>query len=149
VKRTDLPEVPPIPHPHAGARDAEGNWGYVADVTRIRRWMLQRYREAAGDKTTVSSASSSSVEATYEALPPSSYLPLTAKEAQKVCGEKLSRGYTDKRGWNAVSKVVLDGPNPLPLAGSKHIPTGPESPAKGDTKVTPTATARRSFHQRI
>jgi len=30
------------PHPHAGARDAEGNWGYVADVTAVRRWMQRR-----------------------------------------------------------------------------------------------------------
>jgi hypothetical protein len=42
----------PHPHPHAGARDADGNWGYAANVTRIRRWMLQRYREAAGANAT-------------------------------------------------------------------------------------------------
>lgn len=31
------------PHPHAGARDAEGNYGYVADVTLVRRWMIDRF----------------------------------------------------------------------------------------------------------
>jgi hypothetical protein len=134
-KTLSQPEALLIPHPHAGARDAEGNWGYVADVTRIRRWMLQRYNEAAGDKTVVSSASSSSVEDADEVLPPSSYLPLTANETEKVCGEKLGRRYKDKRGWNAVSKVVLDGPTPLPLADSEHIPTGPEpKPGKGRHK---------------
>jgi hypothetical protein len=128
-------EEPPRPHPHAGARDAVGNWGYVADVTRIRRWMLQRYREAAGASTIVTS--SSLVEAADEALPPSSYLPMTAKETEKVCGEKLGRGYKDKHGWNVVSKVVLDGPNPLPLADSENIPTGPDpKPGKGKHKIS-------------
>jgi hypothetical protein len=52
--------------------------GYVADVTRIRRWMLQRYRETpAGVNTTMSSPL---VEPVDEPLPPSSYLPLRASE---------------------------------------------------------------------
>ena len=117
-------EEPPRPHPHAGARDAEGNWGYVADVTRIRRWMLQRYRETTGVNTTMSS--SSLVETADEPLPPSSYLPLTANETKTVCGIQAGMGIEGKRGWNVVIKVVLDGPNPLPLADSENLTTGPE-----------------------
>ena len=31
-------------HPHAGARYADGSWGYIADVTRIRKRMLSRFQ---------------------------------------------------------------------------------------------------------
>ncbi len=34
---------PPRPHPHAGARDSSGRWGYVADITRVRRKHLDKY----------------------------------------------------------------------------------------------------------
>jgi hypothetical protein len=123
-KTLSKPDEPPRPHPHAGARDAEGNWGYVADVTRIRRWMLQRYRETAGVNVT---ASSSLVEAIDEVLPPLSYLPMTVYEAEEVCGTKPGKGIEGKHGWDAVIKVVLDGPNPLPLPSSVKRPRGPES----------------------
>jgi glycoprotein-N-acetylgalactosamine 3-beta-galactosyltransferase len=131
-------EEPPRPHPHAGARDAEGNWGYVADVTRIRRWMLQRYRETAGVNSTVSS-SSSLVDAADDPLPPSSYLPLTANETERVCGVPGIKG---KKGWDVVIKVVLDGPNPLPLADSENIPTGPE-PAPGTDQNSSNSSSTR------
>jgi hypothetical protein len=107
---------PPRPHPHAGARDADGNWGYVADVTRIRQWMIQRYRDTQGGNATV--ASSSFVQAAEEPLlPPSSYLPLTATETEKVCSVPPGMGVEGEHGWNVVIKVVLDGPNPLPFKG--------------------------------
>jgi hypothetical protein len=114
---------PPRPHPHAGARDADGNWGYVADVTRIRRWMLQRYREAAGANTT---SSTSLAEAGDELLPPSSYLPLAVDEIETVCGTQPGKGFEGKHGWDVVIKVVLNGPNPLPLPSSENRPTSPE-----------------------
>jgi hypothetical protein len=116
-------DEPPRPHPHAGARDAEGNWGYVADVTRIRRWMLQRYRETAGANTT---SSTSLAEAGDEVLPPSSYLPLSVNEIEKVCGTQPGKGIEGTHGWDVVIKVVLDGPNPLPLPSSENRPTSPE-----------------------
>jgi hypothetical protein len=124
-------DKPPRPHPHAGARDAEGNWGYVADVTRIRRWMLQRYRETAGVNA------SSLVDAADEALPPPSYLPLTANETPKVCGVQPGMGIEGKHGWNVVIKVVLDGPNPLPLAESENRPTGPKPEPGKNVSSTP------------
>jgi hypothetical protein len=123
----------------AGARGANGNWGYVADVTRIRRWMLQRYREeAAGTNATVSSSSSSSSlgEAANEAFPPSSYLPLTANETEKVCGLQPGMGHEGTYGWNVTIKVVLDGSNPLPRADNVKIPTGLE-PETGKNVNTP------------
>jgi hypothetical protein len=113
-------DEPPRPHPHAGARDADGNWGYIADVTRIRRWMLQRYRETAGANATVSSSPSSPsspslvLEAANGPFPPSSYLPLTANETEKVCSVQPGMGHEGTHGWNVTIKVVLDGPNPLP-----------------------------------
>ena len=46
------------PHPHAGARDAEGNYGYVADATLVRRWMINRFRHwKATSVTSITSAS--------------------------------------------------------------------------------------------
>jgi hypothetical protein len=80
--------------------------------------MLQRYRETAGVN-----ASSSLVDAADEPLPPSSYLPLTAKETAKVCGVQPGMGIQGKNGWNVVIKVVLDGPNPLPLADNENLPS--------------------------
>jgi glycoprotein-N-acetylgalactosamine 3-beta-galactosyltransferase len=117
-------DEPPRPHPHAGARDAEGNWGYVADVTRIRRWMLQRYRETAGVNTTVST--SLPAEAGDEVFPPSSFLPMKDNEIEKVCGTQPGKGVEGTHGWDVVIKVVLDGPNPLPLPSSENRPTSPE-----------------------
>ncbi len=86
--------------------------------------MLKRYREAAGIKTTMSSWSL--VEGADYPLPPSSYLPLNAWELKKVCGRKPGKGYEGEFGWNVTMKVVLDGPNPLPLADSENRPTSPE-----------------------
>jgi hypothetical protein len=116
-------DEPPRAHPHAGARDAEGNWGYVADVTRIRRWMLERYRETVGVNTT---ASTSLAEAGDEVLPPSSYLPMKDNEIEDVCGTQPGKDIEGKHGWDVVIKVVLDGPNPLPLPSSESRPTSPE-----------------------
>ena len=46
------------PHPHAGARDAEGNYGYVADVMLVRRWMIDRFRYRKATSTTSSTGNS-------------------------------------------------------------------------------------------
>jgi hypothetical protein len=96
--------------------------------------MLQRYREAAGNNTTM--LSSSLVEGADYPLPPSSYLPLNAWETEKVCGRKPGKGYEGEFGWNITMKVVLDGPNPLPLADSENRPTGPEPGYYNDQNIT-------------
>jgi hypothetical protein len=119
----DKSDDPPRPHPHAGARDADGNWGYVADVTRVRRLMVQRYRdETAG----LESSLTSSTEDAEELMPPSSYIPMTVNETAKICSIEPGKGIEGKYGWGVVIKVELDGPNPLPLSDSEYRPTGPE-----------------------
>ena len=50
--------VPARPHPHAGARDAEGSYGYVADVTLVRRWIIDRFRHQKASSTTASTGNS-------------------------------------------------------------------------------------------
>jgi len=39
------PAIPNLPndHPHAGARFPNGTWGYVADVSRVRKEFIRRY----------------------------------------------------------------------------------------------------------
>jgi hypothetical protein len=104
---------------------------------RVRRCMLQRYDETAGVNATVSS--SSLAAATDESLPPSShYLPLTASETAKVCGVQPGLGIEGKNGWNVVSKVVVDGPNPLPLADGENRPISPFKLKPGKPYVSPT-----------
>jgi glycoprotein-N-acetylgalactosamine 3-beta-galactosyltransferase len=94
----------PRPHPHAGARDVDGSWGYVADVTLVRRRMLDRYRKSRNSRTT------------SEEQPPISYLPIQpGTEFQVVCNTEPRRGKERKAGWRLLAqKVVVDGPNPLP-----------------------------------
>jgi hypothetical protein len=82
--------------------------------------MLQRYREAAGANTT---SSTLLAEAGDELLPPSSYLPLAVNEKESICGKPPGKGSEGKNGWDVVIKVVLDGPNPLPLPSSESRPT--------------------------
>lgn len=66
---------PPRNHPHAGARYRNGTWGYVADVTRIRRRMLERFENH--QKENPSTAATSSV---------SSYLPqVNTAEMLQIC----------------------------------------------------------------
>ena len=101
-------ENPPRPHPHAGARFANGSWGYVADVNLVRRWMSQRY----------SNSSDSS-----GASPPSFYLPLEKAMEKLVCRTPIGQGIEKRTGWNMLTqKVVVDYPqNPPSLNKNKLL----------------------------
>jgi hypothetical protein len=97
--------------------------------------MLQRYRETLGVNATVSASLAEGVD---EVLPPSSYLPLRSNEAEEVCGTQPGKGIEGKHGWDVVIKVVLDGPNPLPLPNSEKHPTrGPEPSTSSSTPYVP------------
>jgi hypothetical protein len=100
---TTTPIASPYPHPHAGARDANGKWGYKADVTRVRRLMLQRYRDQFAG----------TMEASL--VPPLSYLPMTVNETAAVCDVPPKQGIEGKHGWDVVLKVEVDAHSPRPL----------------------------------
>jgi len=100
----------PRPHPHAGARYSNGMWGYVADVYRVKRYMLERYRHETGDTTTATGR-----------IPPLSYMPLVNNELDETCNRVLGNG-TEKRGWKILAeKVLVDAPNPEPINSTKTL----------------------------
>ena len=87
-------ELPPRPHPHGGARYADGRWGYVADVTRVRRQFLETY----SDK-------------------PPNFLPFTDNEKEIICSVEPGsgkEGFETKLGWEALLKVKINGPKAVP-----------------------------------
>jgi hypothetical protein len=139
------PMPPPFPHPHAGARDADGNWGYVADVTRLRRWMLQRYHnDHQYHHTTHNGANNNKnkEESSLPLIPPLSYLPMTVNDTATVCNAPPTKGAEGKHGWDVLLKVnVLDAPN---LSGNSSI-TGTPRMQKPNTTITTNTTAATTF----
>jgi len=89
------------PHPHAGARDRQGNWGYVANVKAVRRWMLHRIRNATGDSANTT------------------FLPINDKlEENRVCGAAPGTHETLLR------RVHLGAPDPTPTDSNSTNQTG-------------------------
>lgn len=87
------------PHPHAGARDARGYGGYVANVTAVRRWMVGRCEQQRGE------GGSSD---------PLSFLPFAnPEEENEVCNREFGRFETPKT-FELLRKVRVGAPNPLP-----------------------------------
>ena len=87
-------------HPHAGARDENGHWDYVPDVTLIRRRVLHE----------LGSADSSS------------YFPLQDPELFKqVCQVPPGFGDEGLDGYRVLSHVQLNGPNPVPDAETEEF----------------------------
>lgn len=84
----------PRPHPHAGARYPNGTWGYIADPTRVRRWMIQRYRES------------------NETMPLDRFMPLHMNHSEYVCGLALGDDATREKNWTIWTKVQVDAPTP-------------------------------------
>jgi hypothetical protein len=108
---------PPQAHPFAGARDADGNWGYVADPYSLRNNMLLRYRQDSGH-----------VDATIKDMIMNNYMPLnTINETEQVCQVPPKKGIEEEIGWDIlVNKVVVGSPVPLPKS-----PEDPREPALG------------------
>jgi hypothetical protein len=102
---------PPLPrdHPHAGARYPNGSWGYVVDVTRVRRWMLEQYsKDHHNLHDTVATRTGQN-----HALPPPPfwYLPMTAgSEMETLCNVPPKLGSEKRAGWRLLAnKIVLEG----------------------------------------
>jgi hypothetical protein len=79
-------------HPHAGARDENGYWNYIPDVTFFRRNVLKHY----GDADSFSS------------------FPLDPDLLEQVC--QIAPGYGDEgwEGYKILRHVQVNGPNPVP-----------------------------------
>lgn len=103
-------------HPHGGAYDANGNPGYVADVTAVRRWMLNAY---------YGRSSSNIVDnGTTTGTPPSPQQPLRRDwllfrddaEMAGICNGEPGTGFEGKAGYHLLTnKVIVGGPTPVPL----------------------------------
>lgn len=108
--RTDPTDnnTPPRPHPHAGARDVDGSWGYIADVTLVRRFVSARYHKL---------QNSIFRHSTLE-----SHLYLRDdRELESACNAKPREGKERKAGWRLLTqKVLVDGPDPKPISETDH-----------------------------
>jgi hypothetical protein len=115
AKRQNLTS-PPRDHPFAGARDADGNWGYVADPYSLQNSMLLRYRHDSGHAV-----------ASIKDMITNNYMPMSTSETQQVCQVPPKEGIEDKIGWDVlVNKVLVGGPLPLPKS-----PEDPREPPQG------------------
>ncbi|KAL7517516.1 hypothetical protein ACHAWX_002435 [Stephanocyclus meneghinianus] len=118
---------PPRDHPFAGARDANGHWGYVADPYMVRNHILLRFQRESGD-----------AGATFDDMLKARYMPLEdhrdVNETDKVC-ETPPREGNEGDGWDVlVNKVVVGGPLPLP-----ESPGDPREPPNGWRRGRPPA----------
>ena len=109
----------PINHPFAGARDVDGNWGYVADPTLVRTLILERYRLERQQQQVVT-------ELSYQDMIDNHYLPFnnnTVNELQKVCETPPGKG-PEMNGFDILAKkVVIDGPSPVPRSNTTTAAT--------------------------
>jgi hypothetical protein len=97
-------------HPHAGARDENGTWPYIPDVTAIRRTVLARIQE--------------------QSIDPKHYLPLLDTEST-VCQDAPGAGFEGPSGYKVLREYVeLDGPDPLPQ-GTAPVDERPSSTRDG------------------
>ena len=110
---------PPLDHPFAGARDANGYWNYVADPYSLRKYMLLRYRNDAGRPF-----------ATTKDMLSARYMPLIdhgeVNETEKVCDTPLGEGIEGVDGLKVLRKITIGGEVPLPTN-----PLDPREPPTG------------------
>lgn len=87
------------PHPHAGARDAEGHFGYVADVTLVRRWMIDRFRHWKATSATSSAANSHALLRQF--------LPIDDEDEMKaICDTFPGKGSEGAAGFQLLTEHV-------------------------------------------
>jgi hypothetical protein len=108
------------PQPHTGARDAAGRLGYVADVTRVRRWMWERY---ATETTTSKTTTGGAREDHGMVVPPPPHwtpTPYSTHSPIDPCG---ALRYSDA-GTRALLKIVPDHPGvpPYPDHNTSFVP---------------------------
>ncbi len=89
------------PHPHAGARYSNGSWGYIADVTSVRRYVMARYQALQAS--------------TFHHCSLQSHVYLQdTREFDAVCNAKPKEGKERKAGWRLLTQQVkVNGPDPV------------------------------------
>jgi hypothetical protein len=93
--------IPPRNHPHAGARDEKGSWGYVPDVTAIRRRALVRLE---GSNSTYSQHDS--------------YFPLEPELENAVCQVGPGYGCERRAGYTLLHSHVKVNHEAIVSSGS-------------------------------
>jgi hypothetical protein len=97
------------PHPHAGARYPNGSFGYIADITLVRKHVLKTYQKSTDNN--VSEA------------PPLSYLSLDADQFDAVCNSKPREPFLERKaGWRLLRRMEVNG-----LDGHEKQPSSTDS----------------------
>jgi hypothetical protein len=92
-----LPQAPE--HPHAGARDPNGQYGYVADVTQVRKWIMRRYEQYRQDHNL-----------SLSVLSQFSYMPFeNDKEMLSICQVAPGKGFEGEAGWELLVDHISVG----------------------------------------
>jgi len=121
----------PRPHPHAGARYANGTFGYIADPTLVRRNYLKDFYESESNRSL------------------HSYLKLRSKrEIRMVCNKPPGKG-AELEGYNIVMKVVVNASDPIPdnvIAQESSVPIQRKSQAP---KILCAVYTHEANHDRI
>jgi hypothetical protein len=86
TKETD---EPPKPHPFAGARDSDGKWGYVADLTSVQKRHLESYSMSENFK-----------------------LQSDSPHYDYVCETPPGKGWEGAQGIELMQKIQIGAPTP-------------------------------------
>jgi hypothetical protein len=101
--------LPPRPHPHAGARYPYGSFGYIADITLVRKHILKTYQK--------------STDSNVSEAPPLSYLSLDADELDLVCNSNSWEPSLERKaGWRLLRRMEVNG-----LDGHEKQPSSTDS----------------------
>ena len=99
-------------HPHAGARDANGDWNYVPDVTTLRRnvllLLLQQQQQQQQDHHSNHTHTNTTNADRY-------YFPIDDPVVlQQVCQVAPGLGEEGPEGYRILQRVQWNGPPPVP-----------------------------------
>jgi glycoprotein-N-acetylgalactosamine 3-beta-galactosyltransferase len=108
-------------HPHAGARDADGYWNYVPDITYLRRKVL--YELGAKD--------------------PFLHFPLEPEFWEEVCEVAPGHGVEGWEGYELLRLVQLNGPDPVPETFNQSVTADFNETATA--RMTPTVPTTNNF----
>jgi hypothetical protein len=128
---TSLYSSLPRDHPHAGARYANGSWGYRADVYSVRRQIIKAYISSLqqfappgeahfskDDLVAIDSLSRREVERMVEKIP-RWYLPIHSNDMMNdVCHAAPATGVEGESGWRLITEKVRVSANASPRAAN-------------------------------
>jgi hypothetical protein len=89
VEPTKETDEPPKPHPFAGARDSDGKWGYIADLTSVQKRHLESYSMSENFK-----------------------LQSDSPHYDYVCETPPGKGWEGAQGIELMQKIQIGAPTP-------------------------------------